>query len=170
MRRERSHSDNKLRSAQRMKDKADAGNSLVFQRLSAPPLIKASIPAGDQLVPVIGASSSLSASLPQSGASDDIPCTRRGQSRKFHNHRWFAPRTHTTSAIPSTGARQPWNVDNNSGRRNAPLPPAVHSPHFTEVKNRPQPEASPPDLVFLELAPWAVRRTIPSLRCTHKWA
>ena len=26
----------------------------------------------------------------------------------------------------------------------------------------------PPDLVFLQLAPWAVRRTIPSLRCTHK--
>ena len=138
-------------------------------------LIKASIPAGDQLVPVIGASSSLSASLPQSGASDDIPCTRRGQSRQFHNHCWFCRGHIHVERNPEH--RRPPGVRRSRGmliitrhhglRRNAPLPPAVHSPHFTEVKNRPKPP-SPPDLVFLQLAPWAVRRTIPSLRCTHK--
>ena len=82
---------------------------------ASPPLIKASIPAGDQLVPVIGASSSLSASLPPSlGAT--ISLAQDGVSLvSFITTAGSAEDTYERN--PEQGAparREPWNVDNNS--------------------------------------------------------
>ena len=153
-----------------MKDKGDAGNSFQ-QRLSAPPTDKGvyssrgSISPGNwgQLLFVCIASPSLgqaTISLAHHGVSlvsfITIAGSHRGHIRRAQSR---------AQAAASRGML----IITRQQRRNAPLPPAVHSPHFTEVKNRPKPP-SPPDLVFLQLAPWAVRRTIPSLRCTHKWA